>query len=111
MHQSIGRSPFEVEYGHIPIVPLGLVPCATKHQFSGDTETRVKEIRKLHEDVRVKIEKQNEKYQKVTNKHRKKMEFKVGECNWQGLHSFHDQFCLDMLKFSDQAGDKLILAP
>ena len=65
--------------GHIPIGPLDLVPRATKHQFSGDAETRVKEIRKLHEDVKVKIEKQNEKYQKAMNKNRKKMEFKVGD--------------------------------
>ena len=38
IHQSIGRSPFEVVYGHIPIGPLDLVPRATKHQFSGDAE-------------------------------------------------------------------------
>ena len=90
MHQSIGRSPFEVMYGHIPIGPLDLVPRATKHQFSGDAETRVKEIRKLHEDVRVKIEKKNEKYQKAANKHRKKVEFKVGDLVW--IHLRKERF-------------------
>ena len=90
MHKSIGRSPFEVMYGHIPIGPLDLVPRATKHQFSGDAETRMKEIRKLHEDVRVKIEKQNEKYQKAVNKHRKKVEFKVRDLVW--IHLRKERF-------------------
>ena len=90
MHQSIGRSLFEVVYGHILIGPLDLVPRATKHQFSGDAETRVKEIRKLHKDVRVKIEKKNKKYQRATNKHRKKVEFKVGDLVW--IHLRKERF-------------------
>ena len=64
MHQNIRRSPFEVVYGLQPIGPLDLAPHATSKQFSGDTEIRTKEIKKLHEEVRLKIEKQNEKYMK-----------------------------------------------
>ena len=44
----------------------------------------------MHEDVRVKIEKQNEKYQKATNKHRKKVEFKVGDLVW--IHLRKERF-------------------
>ena len=55
MLQSIGRSLFEVVYSLIPIGPLDLVPRAIKHQFSGDAEIKVKEIRKLHKDVKVKF--------------------------------------------------------
>ena len=69
---------------------MDLVPRVTKHQFSGDPETRVKEIRKWHKDVKVKIEKQNEKYQKATNKHRKKVEFKVGDLVW--IHLRKERF-------------------
>ena len=72
------------------IFQLDLVPRATKHQFSGDAETRVKEIRKLHEDVRVKIVKQNEKYQKAANKHKKKVKFKVGDLVW--IHLRKERF-------------------
>ena len=60
-HRTIGKSPFEVVYGLQPIGPMDLAPHATTKQFSGDAEVRVKEIKKLHEDVRLKIEKQNAK--------------------------------------------------
>ena len=35
---------------------------ATIKQFSGDVKIRAKDIKKLHENMRLKIEKQNEKY-------------------------------------------------
>ena len=41
---------------------MDLAPHATTKQFSGDVEVRSKQIKKLHEDVRLKIEKQNAKY-------------------------------------------------
>ena len=50
----------------------------------------MKEIRKLHKDVRVKIEKKNEKYQRATSKHRKKVEFKVGDLVW--IHLRKERF-------------------
>ena len=72
-------SHFEVVYGINPIGLLDLVPKATKKLFSSDADKRIKEIKKLHEQVRVTIEKQNELYMKVANKYRKHVEFSVGD--------------------------------
>ena len=57
MHRTVGKSPFEVVYGLQPIRPMELAPHSTIQQFSGDAEVRAKEIKKLHEEVRLKIEK------------------------------------------------------
>lgn len=67
--QTAGSSPYEIVYGKIPLKPLDLVLFQTTHQFSGDAEERVKNIKKMHEEVRTKIVKQTEKYQKSANKH------------------------------------------
>jgi len=83
--QSTGYSPFEIVYGQNPTSPLDLVPFSITHQFSADAEERVKNIKKLHEEVRKKILKQNEKYQKSANKHCKKMEFQEGDLVWVHL--------------------------
>ena len=79
LRQSIGMSPFEVVYGVNPIGPLDLVPYPTKRQFSRDVNERMKEIKRLHKLVRASIEKQNERYLRVVNKHRKPMEFNVAD--------------------------------
>ena len=75
MHQSVGMSPFEVVYGANPINPLDLVSYPTKRQFSGDAVESAKKKKNLHEQVKVYIEKQNERYIRATNKHRKHVEF------------------------------------
>ena len=53
MHRTVGKSPFEVVYGLQPIGPMELAPHPTIQQFSGDAEVRAKEIKKLHEEVRL----------------------------------------------------------
>ena len=83
-------SPFEVVYGVNPIGPLDLLPYPTKKQFSGDANERVKEIKKLHEHVRAFIEKQNERYVKAANKHRKHVEFNMGDLVW--IHLRKERF-------------------
>ena len=59
-------------------------------QFSGDAEVRAKEIKKLHEEVRLKIEKKNAKYVEQANRRRKYVEFEVGELVW--VHLRKDRF-------------------
>ena len=81
-HRTIGKIPFEVVYGLQPIGPMDLAPHATTKQFSGDAQVRAKEIKKLCEDVRLKIEKKNAKYVEQANRHRKFVEFEVGELVW-----------------------------
>ena len=90
LHQIIGMSPFEVVYGVNLISPLDLLPYPTKKQFSGDANERVKEIKKLHELVRASIEKQNERYVRAKNKHRKHVEFNVRDLVW--IHLRKERF-------------------
>ena len=90
MHRTVGKSPFEVVYGLQPIGPMELAPDPTIQQFSGDAEVRAKEIKKLHEEVRLKIEKNNAKYVEQPNRRRKYVEFEVGELVW--VHLRKDRF-------------------
>ena len=47
-----------------------------------DGERKVDLIKKLHESVKQKIEKQNVTYEKVTNKGRKQVQFAPGDLVW-----------------------------
>jgi hypothetical protein len=73
-----------------PIGPLELAPLLVTKHFSGDAEERSKEIKKLHEQIRERILKQNEKYSKQVNKHRKPVAFKEGDLVW--IHLRKEQF-------------------
>ena len=79
-----------VVYGLQPIGPMELAPHPTIQQFSGDAEVRAKEIKKLHEEVLLKIEKNNAKYVEQANRRRKYVEFEVGELVW--VHLRKDRF-------------------
>ena len=87
MHRTIGKSPFEVVYGLQQIRPMELAPIK---QLSGDVEVRSKEIKKLHEEVCLKIEKQNAKYVELENRRHKYVEFEVGDLIW--VHLRRDRF-------------------
>ncbi|GJT07210.1 RNA-directed DNA polymerase [Tanacetum coccineum] len=50
--------------------------------LSNDADVRAEKIKELHEQVKGKIEKQNQKYAKQANKHRKLLTFKVGDLVW-----------------------------
>ena len=56
VHRTIGKSPFEIVYRLQPIGPMDFALQSTNKKFSGDAEKRVKEIKKLHESVYLKIE-------------------------------------------------------
>ena len=58
--QTIGRSPFEVVHGKNPITPIELTPKVIQQRFSADAYERAKQIKKLHEQVKNHILKQNE---------------------------------------------------
>jgi hypothetical protein len=88
--QTTGCSPFEAVYGLKPISPLDLSPLPTNTQFSGDADERTKEIKKLHEQIRAHIEKQNEKYRKQANKYRKPAAFQEGDMVW--IHLRNERF-------------------
>ena len=69
---------------------MELAPHAIIKQFTGDVEVRAKEIKKFHEEVRLKIEKQNAKYVEQENRRCKYVEFEVGDLVW--VHLRKDMF-------------------
>lgn len=83
-----------------PLSPLDLAPLPATQNFSGDAEERVKQIKKLHERIREKIAKQNEKYQAQANKHRLFAEFKEGDLVWVHLRKESLEL-MDHSKFSN----------
>ncbi|KAJ8643559.1 hypothetical protein MRB53_005307 [Persea americana] len=89
LSQTPSCSPFEAVYGLNPTSPLDLAPIPITQQFSGDAEERVTTIKKMHEQIREKIIKQNEKYHLSANKHRKPAAFKEGDLVWIHLQKEH----------------------
>lgn len=85
IHQSIKCSPFQAVYGHNLHSPLDLTPFPTPHSFSSEASERVVQIKKLHAQIREHIVRQNERYCKQANKHRKYVEFKPGDFVWVHL--------------------------
>jgi Integrase zinc binding domain len=80
--KTIGKSPFEVVYGCNPKTPLDLVPLPISHSYSGDADERAKAIKDLHEQVRKRTERQNQKYERQANKHRRAVIFKEDDLVW-----------------------------
>jgi len=73
------HSPFESCYGSNPLTPLELIPLPLESRVSYEAEERAKEMKKLHQQIRAKIEKTNEMYKARANKHRKALTFKPGD--------------------------------
>lgn len=72
---------FEIVYGKSPTSPLDLLPSLIHSNFSCDANERAKQIKKLHEQVRDKIQKQT----RNTNHklmHRRHVSFKEGDKVW-----------------------------
>ncbi|GKV08696.1 hypothetical protein SLEP1_g20294 [Rubroshorea leprosula] len=84
------KCPFEVVYGVCPLSPLDLAPLPTSRQFSADAEQRAKEIKKLHEEVREKLQRQTIRYKAHHDKHRKKVVYKEGD--WVWIHLRKERF-------------------
>ncbi|GKV33824.1 hypothetical protein SLEP1_g42275 [Rubroshorea leprosula] len=89
-NQATGKCPFEVVYGLRPLSPLDLAPLPTSRQFSADAEQRAKEIKKLHEEVREKLQRQTIRYKAHHDKHRKKVVYKEGD--WVWIHLRKERF-------------------
>ena len=56
-----------------------MTPLSVTKNFSGDADEKAKEIKKLHEQVQIKIGRQNEKYCRKANKYWKPATFKEGD--------------------------------
>jgi hypothetical protein len=90
--KTTGKSPFEVVYGCNPKTPLDLVSLPINHSYSGDADERAEAIKDLYEQVRKRIEKQNQKYERQANKHQRVVIFKEGDLVW--VHLSKERFPL-----------------
>ncbi|XP_021732825.1 uncharacterized protein LOC110699621 [Chenopodium quinoa] len=78
-----GKTPFEVVYGYNPRLPRDLLPSIPQEELSFEEKDRVETMKKLHEDVKKRIEKANESYKKPRA-------FNVGDLVW--LHLRKERF-------------------
>lgn len=91
VHSTTQHSPFEIVYGFNPLTPLDLLPLPNtsilKHK---DGKAKAEFVRKLHEQVKLQIEKKNKSYAKSANKGRKKVIFEPGD--WVWIHMRKERF-------------------
>ena len=78
-------SPFEALYGINPLTPVELIPLPTDCKVTFEAKKRAKEMKKLHEQIRVHIEKVNEACKIKANKNRKGMEYQPDDLVWLHL--------------------------
>ena len=88
--KATGLSPFKVVYGIEPLIPLDLIPRPLDQRPSADAMERVKEIQKLHELVKAKIEKNTLSYTAQANKRKKEKLFQPGDLVW--IHLRKERF-------------------
>ena len=86
------HSPFECVYGVNPLTPIGMLPIPTEAKVIFDAEERARETKKQHERIKAQVEKTNTIYKGKANKHRKHMEFSLGDLVW--LHLRKERFPL-----------------
>ena len=77
-------------YGIDPLSPNYLTPRPQDQKPHVDAAVRVKEIQKLHELVKARIEKTNAAYEAQANKHRRKIVFQPGDLVW--IHLRKERF-------------------
>nr|GEX41319.1 hypothetical protein [Tanacetum cinerariifolium] len=87
---STGKTPFEICYGVNPITSIDLIPFSIEPKASIEAETKIKEIKRLHEQVKARIEKANEMYNAKANKNHKQPIFSLSDLVW--IHLRNERF-------------------
>ncbi|KAF3654604.1 putative 60S ribosomal protein L7-3-like [Capsicum annuum] len=90
VHSSTGMTPFECVYGLNPFTPLDLTPLPSDLMISLDGRKRTDFMKKLHEKVRLQLEKKNQEITKWAKKGRKKLILEPGD--WVWVHLRKDRF-------------------
>jgi len=83
-------SPFKIVYGVEPLSPLDLIPRPLDEKLCMEASKRVDEIKRFHEQAKLKIEKSNASYQAQANKHKKRVVFQPGDMVW--IHLRKERF-------------------
>jgi len=82
VHGATKLSLFEVVYGFNRCVPIDLVHIPIDERTSMDGIRKAELMKKLHEQVRLHIDKKTTKYAKQANKGRKMVRFEPGDLVW-----------------------------
>ena len=82
MNRSIGKSPFEVVYGHVPAHYLDFAPIPESPMTSKKAEDFAVTMARIYEEVRNKLEVSTKVYREATNVHHRIKTFKEGELVW-----------------------------
>ena len=69
----------EIVYGFNPLTPLNLLPLPVNERISLDGQKKAEMVKKLHESVRLYIEKKNEQYATKATKGRRQVIFEPGD--------------------------------
>ena len=75
VHSTTHCSLFEIVYGFNPLTPLDLLPLPPNNFMSVDANSKADLVKKLHKQVKERIEKKNAKVASRVNKGRKLMIF------------------------------------
>ena len=76
VYQTTNLSPFEVVYGFQPLTPLNILPLPDSSSlFYKKGIFRAEFVKKFHEKIKERIEKQTKKHVEYNNKRRKEINF------------------------------------
>ncbi|XP_071905717.1 uncharacterized protein [Coffea arabica] len=89
-HSSTHFSPFEIVYGFNPLTPLDLSPLPSSEHINMDGAKRADFVKKLHEQVRLNIERRMDQVAQRVNKGRQRVVFEPGD--WVWLHLRKERF-------------------
>ena len=79
IHRITHYSPVEIVYGFNPLTPIDLLPLSPNNFMSIDANSKADLVKKLHKQVKERIEKHNAKVASRVNKGRKPMIFQPGD--------------------------------
>ncbi|WRX15095.1 Reverse transcriptase/retrotransposon-derived protein [Theobroma cacao] len=79
VHSATGKSPFSIENTKSPWHALDLVKLPKVLGFNVATENMANQLQDIHAEVKQKLEQANTKYKKVTDLHRRKQNFEMGD--------------------------------
>ena len=103
IHSTTHCSPFEIVYGFNPLTPIDLLPLPPNKFVSIDANSKAELVKKLHKQIKERIEKHNEKVASRVNKGRKPMIFQPGD--WVWVHFRKERFPLQRKSKLNPRGD------
>ncbi|KAF3630335.1 putative 60S ribosomal protein L7-3-like [Capsicum annuum] len=90
IHSNTGMTPFECVYDINPLTSLDLTPLPSNLVISLDGSKRVEAMKKLHDKVRLQLEKKNQEVARRSNKERRKLILESAD--WVWVHLRKDRF-------------------